>query len=189
MARNDSNWIQTYSGGKFYPFDPEPQDVHLADIAHALSNVCRFAGHVREHYSIAQHSVLVSEAVPADAALWGLLHDAAEAYTGDLSRPIRQGLRISTMEGELAIFDSIERRILECIADRFGLPQVIPASVWYADNMLLAAEARDLFVTPPVDGWNKGLPAPSKEEIVPWSHEVAKHRFLRRAAELGIGVI
>ncbi len=187
MKRDASSWIQTYSGCKFWPLDPRPEDVHLVDIAHALSNVGRFAGHLTEHFSVAQHSVLVSSLCPPESQLWGLFHDAAEAYIGDISRAIKHALELVIPEDADGVRE-IETRILKAIADRFGFTMPVPPAVWYADNVLLATEARDLLPGGPLEGWTAKLPQPLHEKIVPWGHEVAKHRFLRLAAELGVGV-
>ncbi|MFG0247924.1 MAG: phosphohydrolase, partial [Phycisphaeraceae bacterium JB051] len=78
------SWIQTYTGKAFYPLREDPGIIDIRDIAHALSLQCRFNGHCSDFYSVAQHSVHVSEVVPQAFALWGLLHDAAEAYMSDL---------------------------------------------------------------------------------------------------------
>ena len=80
MSERRGDWIQTYLGIQFWPLDPRPEEVMLFDIAHSLSNMCRFTGHCREFYSVAQHSVIVSQNVPREDAAWGLLHDASEAY-------------------------------------------------------------------------------------------------------------
>jgi hypothetical protein len=88
------DWIQTYSGRQFWPLDPRVEDVHLEDIAHALSNVCRYTGHVREFYSVAEHSVHVSWSCEPEDALWGLLHDASEAYLADMARPVKQNMPV-----------------------------------------------------------------------------------------------
>src|ERR1017187_10636100 len=76
--------ITTFSGIHFWPLLPNPADIRIEDIAHALSNQCRFAGHAREFYSVAEHSVRVSQLCPPEDALWGLLHDASEAYLTDV---------------------------------------------------------------------------------------------------------
>ena len=179
--RDESSWIQTYSGVKFFPLDPRPEEVNIVDIAHALANVCRFAGHVSEHYSVAQHSRFVSRLVPPEDAKWGLLHDAAEAYTGDMPRPIRRNI---------PQWRGIEDKILEAIAARFDLELPVPTSVWYFDNVILAMEARDLFAGGPVQNWTKALKVePLPEKIVPLGPQENARLFLRRAAELGIGVL
>ncbi|MDO4254358.1 MAG: hypothetical protein Q4C81_04310 [Kocuria sp.] len=83
------NWMQTYTGRRFYPLDSRPEDVDVVDVAHALSMQCRYNGHVRLFMSVAEHCVLVSRLVPSEHALWGLLHDATEAYVGDMVRPLK----------------------------------------------------------------------------------------------------
>ena len=96
MAARKGDWIQTFTGRAFYVLDPRPEDVDIEDIAHALSMQCRFAGHCREFYSVAQHSVTASWLVPPEDALWGLLHDAAEAYVVDLPRPIKRAWQLES---------------------------------------------------------------------------------------------
>jgi len=85
----DMSWIQTYTGKCFHPREPGPDDFDIRDVAHALSLLCRFNGHCRTFYSVAEHSVRVSRICPPAAALWGLLHDLGEAYVGDLPRPLK----------------------------------------------------------------------------------------------------
>lgn len=87
------DWIMTSTGRVFYPLAPRPEDIDIKDIAHALGAVNRFNGHTREPYSVAQHSVLVSLQFDQDdpnVALLALLHDAAEAYLGDIPRPLKR---------------------------------------------------------------------------------------------------
>lgn len=127
--------ILTYSGRYFPLTAPIARDIHIVDIAHALANVCRFAGHTREFYSVAQHSVLVSHLVPPADALAALLHDASEAYVGDVTRPLKP-----LLDG----YAAIEVRIMQAVLRAFGLPTEIPASVKHADLVALATEQRDL---------------------------------------------
>ncbi|TVM19174.1 hypothetical protein DPQ33_02105 [Oceanidesulfovibrio indonesiensis] len=107
-----STWIQTCSGEQFYPFEPYRNEFRIEDIAHALGNICRFGGHTRAFYSVAQHSVLVSENVLPEYARWGLLHDAAEAFFGDMPTPIK---------AVLPDYYAAERQTLMLIADHFGV--------------------------------------------------------------------
>lgn len=167
------SWIQTYTGRQFWPLAPRPGDIDIADIAHSLSLQCRFNGHCRSFYSVAQHSVLVSHAVPAEFALWGLLHDAAEAYVSDLPRPLK---------ATAPDFRAAEDRVLQAIATQFGLSWPMPDAVAHADDALLATELRDLMAPPP-EPW--GLPVPPlAEAITPVAAEVARQLFLTRFAEL-----
>src|SRR5690554_7094997 len=106
-------FIQTYTGRRFYPLDPNPADVCIEDIAHALSRITRFNAHINaEWYSVAEHSVHVSRIVPPEYALAGLLHDASEAYIADVSRPVKHtdmmaGYRLNETRLMLKIFRGI----------------------------------------------------------------------------------
>lgn len=173
-----SDWIQTYTGIQFYPTHPEMCDIHILDIAHALAMQCRFAGHVRQFYSVAEHSVRVSHACDPEDAMWGLLHDASEAYLGDVTRPLK---RDDLMTGYL----EAENVLQAMIARRFWLSPGEPASVKVADEWLLATEARDL-KSPLHPEWvTKWLTFdPLPEVIVPWSPERAECEFMRRYAQL-----
>ena len=110
------DWFQTATGKQFWPLDPHPDEVCIEDIAHHLANQCRFAGACRAFYSVAQHSVLVSCAVPSEDQKWGLLHDAAEAYLQDLIRPIKAASAL----GEE--YRKIEDLVLRAVCEQFGLP-------------------------------------------------------------------
>lgn len=166
-------YMVTWSGRRFYPFDPRPEEVDLDDIAHALAHLCRFAGHTREFYSVAQHSVLVSEACPPEDAFAGLLHDAAEAYVTDLPRPIKHA-------AALVGYREVEMRVHAAVCERFGLASKLPASVLRADDAVLAAEQRDL-----AHGSTIAEP-PIRELITPWSPRRARAKFLDRFVELAL---
>lgn len=134
------SWIQTYTGRKVDPLKMCVADVCIEDIAHALAMKCRYTGHCPQFYSVAQHSVLVAQNCPTQP-LWGLLHDAAEAYLADISRPVKIGLR----ERIGSVFDEIEDAIMAVVCVRFGLPLEQPEEVKAADVLLLATEARCFF--------------------------------------------
>lgn len=168
------DWIATYSGLPFWPMSPKPEDVRIDDIAHALSQLCRFAGHTRAFYSVAQHSVLVSLLCDPQDALWGLLHDAPEAYLCDLASPVK---RTPLLSG----YRVLEAHVQIAVARKFGLPIRIPASVKAADTVLLRTEQRDLMRMP--QGW--AVPPPAMpHRIVAQTPEEAKARFLLRFDEL-----
>lgn len=158
--RTDANWIQMgVTGGQFWPTDPRPQDVHIEDIAHAQSQLCRFTGHTRTFYSVAQHSVRVMKAVEsfgpsllegyglpagpelnrriAQVALWGILHDSEEAYINDLSTPVK---RLPDLTGYKAVAENLRHFLVGC----FGLFGPEPAVVKQADQWLLYTEAKEL---------------------------------------------
>ncbi len=176
MGTRHGDWLQTHTGIHFYPLDPRPEEIDILDIAHSLSLQCRFAGHVREHYSVAEHCVRASWIVPPADALWALLHDAAEAYLVDLPRPLKN-------LPEFSIYRTAENMIMTAVISRFRLSPHEPKSVRFADDTLLATEARDLMGS--TEGWAPML-VPLKEKIIPWNPETAKDAFLARYVELKI---
>lgn len=133
----------TYSGGKFWPLDPRVEEVHLEDIAHHLSMICRYGGAVSRYYSVAEHSVLVSLYVPPEYAKEALLHDAAEAYVGDLVRPLKH-------QPELAAFRAAEDRIYPIVMERFGVVSTPEsrAMISEVDDQIIADETLALMETP-----------------------------------------
>lgn len=168
-------WLQTYTGVQFWPLDPKPEDINLADIAHALALQCRFGGHSIGFYSVAEHSVRVSQELPDDLKRWGLLHDASEAYLTDIPKP----LKISMPD-----YNRFEDVVLQAVAKRFGLDWPMPDRVHFMDAVMLATEQRDIMAPPPVP-WNK-MPDPLPSKIVPWNWRDAEDRFLMWAKSLGI---
>jgi uncharacterized protein len=130
-----SGWFITYSGIRFWPLDPRPEDICITDIAHSLSHICRFGGHARHFYSVAQHSVIVSHLVEPELALAGLMHDATEAYLGDMTRPLKH---------QMPEYQRVEGLLWRVIAEKFGLPSELPPSIKHADNVALLTERRDV---------------------------------------------
>ena len=164
-------WIQTRNGAQFNFLNPAAGDIAIEDIAWALSQICRFVGHTRTHYSVAEHSVRVARICPPEYRMHGLLHDASEAFTGDLASPLK---RMS----ELAGFRAVEYRAEEAVAKRFGLQSVTsPPAVKFADLTLLATEARDLLRPRHADFVLPFDPLPGR--IRPWSARKARRLFLR----------
>lgn len=131
------DWIQTYSGIAFYPLDPRPDEIRIADIAAGLSHQCRFTGHTKQFYSVAQHSVEVSYLVPKRMALRGLLHDASEAYLCDIARPLK---RLPYMKE----YREIEQKLQYAIFKKFGLEDIDPPELHKADMAALGWEALHL---------------------------------------------
>lgn len=167
--------ILTASGHYFNFLTPEENVIDIADIAHGLSHVCRFAGQCKVFYSVAQHSVLVSGLVPPSMALHALLHDAAEAYIGDVTRPLK---------ALLPEYKAIERRIEQAIFAAFDLPISMPPEIKRADMILLNSEQQDLMPHhddqwPCVDGVGR-LPF----RIVPLAPKEARALFLKRYEQL-----
>lgn len=135
MNARIGDWMQTRSGKQYWPLDPRAEDVKLTDIAHSLSNLCRYNGHCNSFYSVAEHSVLVSQVVPDEDAMCGLLHDATEAYCADVPRPLKRNL---------VGYAEIEQANWLVIAERFQLNPVMPESVHLADNAVLLAEKQQI---------------------------------------------
>jgi hypothetical protein len=169
-------YIETYTGRMVYPMRVQAADICIEDIAHSLSQMCRYTGHTRQYYSVAEHSVRVSLLVRAVDAAWGLLHDASEAYLTDIPSPLKR-------LPEFAPYRAAEARTMRAVCERFGLAPVQPASVTNADGILLATEARDLM--PMKCEWAL-VYHPLDTHIDPWDCATAEFEFLKRFAELGI---
>jgi hypothetical protein len=172
-----SNRLLTASGVLVDIANPDPAAIRIVDIAHALSRICRFGGHVVVYpYSVAQHSLMVSEFVPPDMAMAGLLHDAAEAYLGDLVSPVK---------ALLPDYLELERRWNLAIGERFGLGDQLAnqhEAIKAADAVALATERRDLMPANP--GW-KPPGVPYAQPVQGMGVEFAKDSFLNRFDRLG----
>ena len=186
VRRTEDTFIRTFTGKKFWPLNPQIDEVFIEDIAHALSLVCRFTGHTYCFYSVADHSLRVSKLVELKAleqakefhgpfakaarisfaremALWGLLHDASEAYLCDVPSPLKRAPGL----GEL--YKGFEHNLMAVIADRFDLTPHEPTIVKDADRILLKTEMRDLMNA--ADGfsleWDYADYSPLPETIFP----------------------
>lgn len=171
MKTKRLDWIQTYSGLKVFPLDPKPNQICIEDIAHALSNICRFTGHTRDFYSVAQHSVMVASNVSNASCFWGVLHDASEAYLCDIARPVK-------IQPELKAYREAEDRLMAVICKKFGLPREMPDEVRLADRRALRTEARDLgLYTKDWDGYVQDV-MPFGFAIRPLNPKDAENNFL-----------
>lgn len=170
----DDAWILTYTGRQFWPLNPRIEDVCLEDIAHALSLLCRFTGHVHQFYSVAQHCVHASYLVPPRHALAALLHDASEAYLCDIARPVKQS-------DLFAPYREAERRLEEVIYERYGVDTIDLRAVQAADEILLQTERRDLM---PRGHWRIDHTKCLYDTIRPESPLEAEQAFLVRFKEV-----
>lgn len=196
MTARTGHWIPTYSGVRFYPLDPRPEEVRIEDIAHALSHICRYGGHVPTFYSVAQHSVLVARCTErllgvrgyrgqrlAAGAAYALLHDAGEAYVGDLVQPLKAS-------GAAPRLVQAEDQIMLAVCAATGVRRTAEVSIVTkeADCAVLKAEARDLFGQPDADWCRisdrcRSAP-PWPRRVVPMTPESAKLEFLNEWCRL-----
>lgn len=191
------DWFLTASGRRMFVLNPDPEDIVIEDIAYSLARICRFGGHCRapKHapvwrrmlwsipggfdgstYSVAQHSIMVADLVPGHLRRLALLHDATEAYLGDVIRPVKR---------QLSEYWNIEDRWFHVIAARFDLSHALidnrmPFVIKHADSIALMTERRDLTVQ---TGhlWiedERGY-TPQRERIVPLAPRAAERAFLK----------
>jgi hypothetical protein len=162
--------IQTFTGRMVDPLNLTPDQVVIEDIAHALAMQCRFNGHCLKFYSVAEHCLHVSRLCPPEHRLWGLLHDASEAYLTDVPSPVK-----SVMEE----FKRHEQAVHTVIAQRFQLPWPMPEAVTQADRWLLAAERHSL-MRPSAEPWPGLLTSyPDTIRIAACNPGRARRLFLR----------
>lgn len=157
--------IRLLNGALFDPYNPDPSLVGHGDIAHSLSNLCRFNGHCQPFYSVAQHSVEVERDVrrnnpdaSPEIRMWALMHDAPESLTGfgDVCGPVKPAF-LTNLEAQ------IMRRV---ICRHYALGVDMPPEVRDADLRMLALEARDLLGVSEDElrrDWNLTLPGPDVE--------------------------
>ncbi|MFZ2268240.1 MAG: hypothetical protein WAV95_11750 [Azonexus sp.] len=169
-ARMDSPYVSTFLGHRFFLTSPHIDDVAIEDIAHGLAYQCRFNGQTREFYSVAQHSLMVMQLVPVPLRLAALLHDAAEAYLGDMVKPLKN---------LFPEFSAIESRVMQIIGQRFAVDLDHPdPAIKAADLIALATEKRDL-MPHSTEAWaNLRDIRPLPESIRPLSPPAAKAAFL-----------
>lgn len=122
------------STGRYFDFT-KPGTLTVEEVAHALSKICRFTGHCREFYSVAQHSVVVSYLVPKHLRKQALFHDAAESVVGDMASPLKR---------LIPEYKALEKRCEAAIFSGFDLPAELDLAVKHADRVALRTEQRDL---------------------------------------------
>jgi hypothetical protein len=163
----------TYTGRQFRPLAPRVEDIVIEDIAHALSNICRFTGHVRHFYSVAQHSIYVARSLPRSLQLWGLLHDAGEAYLCDVATPVKN---------QLIGYRAAEEDLMKAVALKFGLDWPQHPEVKAADRLMFYRERDQLMPAhPDLDP----TPFAAQDFSIPhWTPEKAKIVFLSEFLQL-----
>lgn len=174
----DDQWISLLSGGQFNYNQPENSDVTLDDLASALSNICRFSGHLPSFYSVAQHLVNTSRIVSSEYAFDALMHDTAEAFTNDLPTPLKWAL---------PVFKELEVKIESAMSQKFGFHYPYPDAVKQADTEMLILEK--LYVKGDTSIWPmyEGIKVEhlkDKVDLKGWQPCRAKREFLERFEEL-----
>ena len=177
------DWIQMQDGKPFWPLDPRIEEITIEDIAHSLSLQCRWNGHCREFYSVAQHCVLVAQEaqeIEPRAALWGLMHDATETYLCDVPRPLKP-----LLQGYKEAEDALSVSIIE----KFNIPfdAAIDGAVHEADSIQLLLERNELLDDPVIPWGNAqcyedSIPKESLsdryEDFYCWEPKTAAWRFM-----------
>ena len=174
-------YLQTVSGRWVNPFDPDPEQLDIGDIARALANQCRFGGHCRVFYSVAQHSVIVSELVEerggdVEDAFAALMHDAGEAYLGDMPHPLKHSRPLG------AAFKAAEDHLEQALREHFAIKAGVP-EIKRADRALLACARRafsaETWHWPELEGVQ-----PLDLELTAWSPDEAAQAFIARYEDL-----
>lgn len=179
QLRPQNDYVLSLSGARISFAKPDPAAFLIEDIAHALSMIPRFNGNLRQHYSVAQHSVLVSRLVPSRYAFRGLMHDASEFALGDMSSPLK---------ARMPAYRRYEARMQAAIHKAFGIAATCPsaesAAIKQADLQMLAAEKKQLIAID--DGpWAilDGVQIPNVR-IKPLGQRASYNLFMARFREL-----
>ncbi|MES2789988.1 MAG: hypothetical protein V4719_10215 [Planctomycetota bacterium] len=195
-----AGWMQTYSGLQFWPLATRSEslgEIRFVDIAQSLSNTCRYGGHTKKFYSVAQHCVLASHMIPAEFAKWGLMHDAAEAYLGDHIRPLKTALHVRRPAAlpPWMSFSRVEFELVRRIGIRFGLDGPPPLGEIEEVDLRLLMSERDALLRPCPEPWTAfdHLTPEKRAElkrktvpILPAEPSEARNMFCNRAVQLGI---
>lgn len=179
-------WIETVSGIRFYFLEPQPDQIKITDIAHALSNNCRFVGQCRKFYSVAEHSWHVARMLDGcslSVQLSGLLHDASEAYITDVASPVKQ---------YMPEYVKMEDVIMEAVANKYGFEYPLHPAVKQCDLAMLSNEAHHLLVSQGNDWdmWRFRKRPPVQEPYKPigMSPDTAREVFLDKFTELSLAI-
>jgi len=175
--------IVTYSGEVFDFNHPSRNVILIEDIAHSLALQCRYTGHTKKFYSIAEHSYRMSMAnLPGDP-MSRLMHDSAEAYISDIAYPIKRNLLYGIDRIPISL---LEHDIINAIAIGLGLFVIDLKSTKRGDRVMMATEVRDLMPKERHEMYSDyvGGESPLKEKIKPFSPKKAEKLFLKRYYEL-----
>jgi hypothetical protein len=172
-------YIRTFMGYQFFWHRIKENEYDIRDIAHALSMNCRWTGHVKRFYSVAEHCYYASMQAPDPHKLGALLHDASEAYVHDMPSPLKWFL---AEKGFTAMKD-LEDEIDETIFKRFGVPYPVDPAIKLVDQRLLATEHRDLM---PENSERKAMKEPYVFPVMCYSPEMAEQLYLKRFQELTV---
>ncbi len=179
----ESGCIETFSGKMIYPLKPEENDIIIDDIAHSLSMQCRFNGHCKCFYSVAEHSVNTAKVAEMlfpnipQIVIFSLLHDASEAYLCDIPRPIKSSF---------TDYLDWEKRLSDVILNKFAYR--IPSEkeeelILKADNIMLATESYELTFSKGAD-WGLSEQILNDIDLFCWTPEEAKKKFLQKFEKL-----
>jgi 5'-deoxynucleotidase YfbR-like HD superfamily hydrolase len=175
--------IETFTGVMFNLLHPTIEMIAIEDIAHSGSQLCRFTGHTRHHYSIAQHELHGSYLVPEENALEFLLHDAAESFVNDMSRPLKH----MTAMGDL--YRPIEENIQVLVRKKYGLPVIQSPIIHKIDNMMLLAEKKQLmgkadWLKMGIENWEVNTNESANIVIQEMAPKEVELKFLKRFKQL-----
>lgn len=183
MVKTMATFMVTATGGTFDIKNPRIEDINCWDIAHALTNQCRYNGHTKEFYSVAQHSILVADLMPSKWYEYGLIHDAIEAYIGDLTTPMKNSISKEAIDGFTEIEDNIDRLIHNYFDLEYPVPPEIKAAVKKADVLALMTEKRDLLPDNSKD-WGIDVEPHPSITVVPMPRDLVFEEFVDKLAEL-----
>ncbi len=170
------DWIETFTGRQFWPLDPRAEDVCIEDIAHALSLLCRFNGQCKCFYSVGEHSLLCSEMALKQGMgrrmeLLALLHDAAEAYISDVSRPVKPYVHN---------FNQIEEQVQKAVFDAFSIPEPDEDEKRLIEEIDLKVLAVEANVLMPFNNWELPYPPTNRLAINALNPDDTEDSFLTR---------